>query len=100
MQSSWREEEAFAQLYGSVLRTMFTLLLAISGGDDWVTLTHPLAPISKLYVALFTVYVVFMVFGCLNVLTGVFVAAASEIIDRDLVIQDEMLKRDAFVNDM
>merc|ERR1712213_304850 len=73
--------------YGSVPTTMYSLLLAISGGVDWMDVVQPLAKISTVYQVLFAFYVLFVIIGVLNVLTSVFVQRASELVklDRDLV---------------
>merc|ERR1719272_20478 len=80
--------------------TMFSLMMAISGGLDWSRILDPLIQISPVYRLLFTFYIVFVVFGVLNVLTGVFLEATHEMMDRDLVIQDEMNHVDSFVEEM
>ncbi|CAE8736224.1 unnamed protein product, partial [Polarella glacialis] len=83
-------------------RTMFTLLLAISGGDDWTNLVKPLSSISVLYQLLFSFYVMFVLIGVLNVLTSAFVQRACELsrLDRDLVIQSEMVSNEFFMAEM
>lgn len=88
--------------YGSDMDTMFTLLLAISGGVDWNELVVPLNAISPFYKVVFSFYVVFVWIGVLNVLTSVFVERAREAssLDRDLVIQAEMRQNAAFIREM
>jgi len=90
------------QWYGSLFNTVFSLLMAISGGVDWITLVEPLTEISTVYQLLFAFYVLFVLIGVLNVLTSVFVERASELsrLDRDLVIQSEMVAHEAFLNEM
>mmetsp|Transcript_61560 Transcript_61560/g.148966 ORF Transcript_61560/g.148966 Transcript_61560/m.148966 type:complete len:504 (-) Transcript_61560:32-1543(-) len=90
------------QWYGSVGDTMFALLLAVSGGEDWITLVEPLSQISVIYQVLFSFYVLFVLIGVLNVLTSAFVQRACELsrLDRDLVIQSEMISDEAFVAEM
>merc|ERR1719486_1336235 len=55
-----------------------------------------------MYSLLFAFYVIFVVIGVLNVLTGIFVERACELngLDRDLVIQAESLRREAFIDEM
>lgn len=88
--------------FGSVGTTMFSLLMAISGGVDWVELARPLAEISIFYQMLFAFYVLFVITGILNVLTGTFVQHAVEFskLDKDLAIQSEMLAQTEFLNTM
>eukprot|EP00928_Gymnodinium_smaydae_P031275 TRINITY_DN22_c0_g2_i1.p1 TRINITY_DN22_c0_g2~~TRINITY_DN22_c0_g2_i1.p1 ORF type:complete len:732 (+),score=185.01 TRINITY_DN22_c0_g2_i1:301-2196(+) len=94
--------EQLSQWYGSVAGAMFTLLLAISGGKDWEELVEPLAAISIVYKIAFSLYVVFVLIGVLNVLTSVFVERARELsaLDRDLAIQAELKQNEAFIREM
>jgi len=88
--------------YGSVWTTMYTLLAAITGGIDWQEAVVPLDHISRLYRGLWSFYVVFVVIGVLNVLTGIFVERACELsgLDRDLVVQSEMKRNETFLVEM
>jgi len=88
--------------YGSLPGGMFSLLLAVSGGDDWINLVTPLEAISPMYKVLFSVYVFFVLIGVVNVVTSAFVQRACEFsrLDRDLVIQSEMVSHEAFLAEM
>jgi len=86
--------------YGTLPLTMYSLMRAISGGADWGDMVSPLADISQWYQVMFTLYVVFVVFGVLNVLTGVFVQTAGEIIDRDLIVESEEARAEGFMKEM
>lgn len=94
--------EQLAEWYGSVPTTMYTLLLAISGGVDWLNVEEPLGEISYLYKVLFAFYVLFVIIGVLNVLTSVFVQRAKELVslDRDLVVQCQLVSNETFVAEM
>lgn len=61
---------------------------------------EPVKRISWTYQAVFTFYVLFVIVGVLNVLTGVFLESASDVRDRDLTVQAEIEKLDNFVEDM
>jgi len=88
--------------YGSINETMYTLLASITGGVDWIDATRCLEDVSPFYRFLFAVYVVFVVVGVLNVLTGIFVERASELsgLDKDLVIHSEIGRNEAFLDEM
>lgn len=86
--------------YPSLLGTMFSLLLCISGGNDWWAICGSLVQVGEIYRFAFTFYIVFVVFGVLNVLTGVFLESATEFMDIDLVIQAQMMRDDSFLTDM
>ena len=57
--------------YGSVPNTMYSLLMAVTGGADWENVVAPLSEISYGYQLLFALYVLFIVVGMLNVMTSV-----------------------------
>lgn len=86
--------------YSDLPSAMFVLLLSISGGNDWWPMLEPLTKISKLYNFVFSFYVCFVVFGVLNVLTGIFLESATEFVDKDLVIQAQLMRADQFVLEM
>jgi len=82
--------------------SMYTMLAAITGGIDWVEAVRPLEEIHILYRVLWMFYIVFVVIGVLNVLTGIFVERACEIsgLDKDLVVQTEMKRNEIFQQEM
>lgn len=88
--------------YGSLWDTMYTMLLSITGGIDWIEAVQPLEEISFVYRGLWIFYVVFVVIGVLNVLTGIFVERACELsgLDQDLVIQAEIRRNEKFLVEM
>eukprot|EP00418_Pyrodinium_bahamense_P087522 CAMPEP_0179073828 /NCGR_PEP_ID=MMETSP0796-20121207/32773_1 /TAXON_ID=73915 /ORGANISM="Pyrodinium bahamense, Strain pbaha01" /LENGTH=518 /DNA_ID=CAMNT_0020771035 /DNA_START=108 /DNA_END=1665 /DNA_ORIENTATION=+ len=88
--------------YSSVTQTMYTLLTAITGGISWADAVQPLEPISFVYRYLWSFYIVFVVIGVLNVLTGIFVERACELsgLDKDLVIQSEKKRNETFLVEM
>jgi len=92
--------DSFRDWYRSLPQTMFALVASISGGVDWIEVMHPVREISWTYQVVFTFYVVFVVIGVVNVLTGVFLESAREVKDRDLIVQCEMEHLDSFVEEM
>lgn len=90
----------FARWYGSLYDSMFSLLAATLGGADWLEIMEPLADITEVYRLTFAFYIVFVVVGVLNVLTGVFLDSAKDVKDRDLTVQQEMARMDGFVAEM
>merc|ERR1712032_218624 len=71
---------------------MYTLVAAISGGQDWADLAEPFRRIHPMYTLVFAGFVLFTSFGMLNVLVGMFVEKASELsaADRDLLVQENL----------
>lgn len=68
--------EALLPHYGTLFTTILTLFKTITGGVTWQEVLHPLWHLHWLYSSLFIVYVAFMYFAVLNVVTGVFCEAA------------------------
>jgi len=87
-------------LYGGVERTMMTLFMTISGGIEWKVAAWPMFQLGWFYGLLWTTYIAFMVFGLLNVLTGIFVDAAIQAMmnDRDNIIQTQLEERHSLIN--
>merc|ERR1712045_434390 len=79
-------------LYGSLPQGMLTLFMGISGGLDWGDCMLPLLQIHWTYALVWVLYIFSVVFGMLNVVTGVFVARAHELSmnDRDIMVQQHL----------
>eukprot|EP00811_Abedinium_folium_P017127 NODE_2604_length_2182_cov_6.175669.p1 GENE.NODE_2604_length_2182_cov_6.175669~~NODE_2604_length_2182_cov_6.175669.p1 ORF type:complete len:455 (-),score=75.86 NODE_2604_length_2182_cov_6.175669:202-1566(-) len=88
-----RNVEELEQYWGSVTKAMQSLYWAITGGNDWKPLAQPLKATGYHYYALFIIYVAFLTFAVLNVLTGIFVDAAMSVAakDRDTVVHQELV---------
>jgi len=65
------------RLYGGFGRSMYTLLLAVSGGTPWDELVQPLSRRSWWFQLFFVIYVCIASFFVLNVLSAVFVSFVS-----------------------
>lgn len=101
------EDDAFfkpdvKEWYGSMARTMLTLFQCTTGGVDWHIASRPLGSISLVFVPVFSFYIAFVVIGVLNVLTGIFVERASQMsgLDRDLIVQGQLNRDQAFFREM
>lgn len=95
-------EEDIMEHWGSVETSMRTLLMAITGGNDWKELAAPLWQVGAHYYILFLFYIAFIVFAVLNVLTGIFVDQAMQMaaLDRDNVIHEALEREDSFARNM
>jgi len=82
-------------LYGGLGSTMLTLLMSTTGGLDWGDALSPLQEISWVCSILFSLYVVFSILCCFNIVTGVFVESSSKITqqDEDYMLLKEMEQR-------
>jgi Ca2+-binding EF-hand superfamily protein len=71
--------------FGNLFKVMNTLLMAVSGGDDWGNIANSLKELGSGGDAprvVFAFYVVFMSFGFLNVVTGMFCDQAMQLASR------------------
>lgn len=79
------------QSWSGVPSAICSLIYAISGGDDWGTLSEPFWEMHNVHGLIFMSYVLFITFGLLNILVGVFVQEANSLSDWD---QDVVLTGD------
>jgi len=84
--------EQLFRLYGTLPRTMLTLLQPVSGGMDWNNAFRPILRLRTYFLVVSLVYMFFMIFGLLNVLLGIFVEGAMQSVrcDSDQMVRDEM----------
>jgi len=93
----------FQERWGSVASAMFfSLLAAISGSFDWVSIVSVFDKYCDWYRIYFSMFIVLVTVGMLNVLTGVFVARSAEVsvLDKDLIIQAEIANTRSKVRDL
>jgi len=92
--------EEIDTFYGGIATTMMTLFLTVSGGLEWQIAKEPVAKMGAYYDVIWTGYIAFMVFGLLNVLTGIFVDTAMSAMnnDRDNMIQSQLEERKALIS--
>eukprot|EP00746_Dinoflagellata_sp_MGD_P018153 gnl/MRDRNA2_/MRDRNA2_14208_c0_seq1.p1 gnl/MRDRNA2_/MRDRNA2_14208_c0~~gnl/MRDRNA2_/MRDRNA2_14208_c0_seq1.p1 ORF type:complete len:694 (+),score=101.96 gnl/MRDRNA2_/MRDRNA2_14208_c0_seq1:77-2158(+) len=73
--------------FGSLVRTMYSLWKAISGGSDWQTYGDALFTVSSGMGVIFCLYITFAVCALLNVVTGIFVNKAIKIAEGDMYLK-------------
>merc|ERR1712226_36382 len=90
------------QYYGSLEKTLWTLISAVSGGADWNDVSEPIYETGVAYKYYFLFYVLFVTFGVLNVLTGIFVHVAmqSSLMNREIAIDEAISNRDSIVKEV
>jgi membrane protein implicated in regulation of membrane protease activity len=94
------EPTSEVQIYfGSLIKTMASLYMAVSGGLDWEIVSKTLVSLPMHYTCVLYFYICFTLFALMNVLTAVFVERVMERSqeDRDFVIQTEMGAKAAFM---
>lgn len=96
------DDETMRKYFGSVIWTMYTLLLAISNGLPWDLIADELAKVWPPFRLLLATYIIFVMFGVLNVVTGVFVERTAMLKDqdRDLAIHNELAATQSFVEEL
>eukprot|EP00927_Polykrikos_kofoidii_P084816 TRINITY_DN9045_c0_g1_i1.p1 TRINITY_DN9045_c0_g1~~TRINITY_DN9045_c0_g1_i1.p1 ORF type:complete len:927 (+),score=147.34 TRINITY_DN9045_c0_g1_i1:86-2866(+) len=81
-------------LFHSFPQTLVTLFAAVTGGDDWRTIHKVALELGVFPYVIFLIYIWFLTFGVLNLITGIFVTGAIEETsrDRDLATRAEVEK--------
>jgi len=94
--------QSMQPVFGTLYSSMLSLFMAISGGDDWRNVMEPIAKVSFWTQFAFVFYIIFMVFGVLNVVTGVFVDKALAIsqIDREFTIFEKIEQKKEYVHEL
>jgi len=92
-------EGALRRHFSSIPSSMFTLFKAVAGGLSWDDAVTPMENIHIIWVACFALYITFVYFAVLNVVTGVFCQAAIESAsrDEDLQVQKEMANKQEYI---
>jgi len=91
--------EAYIEWFGSIQLSMRTLLVAISGGTDWIQFCQMLELVSPFYSLMFILYTMLVFHGVLHVVASIFVDSAmntSKQETTDLIFQ-EMNNKDSYM---
>eukprot|EP00927_Polykrikos_kofoidii_P053230 TRINITY_DN4750_c0_g1_i2.p1 TRINITY_DN4750_c0_g1~~TRINITY_DN4750_c0_g1_i2.p1 ORF type:complete len:645 (-),score=72.40 TRINITY_DN4750_c0_g1_i2:148-1959(-) len=75
--------EDLKRSFGSVSRTTYTLFLAANGGVSWGEPASLVMEIGPSYFVVYLVFISLMIFSVLNVVLGVFVDGAIQLMERD-----------------
>merc|ERR1711971_843107 len=88
--------------YGSLVLTIYTLFMSISGGINWETAAAPILRVSPLLAGCFCLYIAFAVFCVLNIVTGIFVDNASKLtmVDEEMMLFNELEDRKRWVREI
>jgi len=88
-----------SELYGTVPCALYSLFLAMSGGEDWGVFVRPLRKTSWVYTCIFIFFISFTFFGVLNIVTAVFVDSAmqSQQHEKDLLIQEKEFQKKLYL---
>eukprot|EP00927_Polykrikos_kofoidii_P084817 TRINITY_DN9045_c0_g2_i1.p1 TRINITY_DN9045_c0_g2~~TRINITY_DN9045_c0_g2_i1.p1 ORF type:complete len:1001 (+),score=166.70 TRINITY_DN9045_c0_g2_i1:72-3074(+) len=81
-------------MFHSFPQTLLTLFAAITGGEDWRTIHVVVFELGAFAGVAFLIYILFLILGVLNLITGIFVQGAVDETgrDRELATRAEMEK--------
>jgi len=90
------------EYYGSVLATMLSLFMSVSGGDDWSNRFQPFRLAMPLYSFMFVIFIFAMLFGMLNIFVASFCESAAEASrrDRESIIEHEIVRAQSIAADI
>lgn len=80
---SAQEVDRLKMSYGSLFRTVYSLFKAVAGGQSWCEFADPLLVISPALCLLFCLFILFVTFAVLNIITGIFVENSFKSMDDD-----------------
>eukprot|EP00929_Paragymnodinium_shiwhaense_P025860 TRINITY_DN15540_c0_g1_i1.p1 TRINITY_DN15540_c0_g1~~TRINITY_DN15540_c0_g1_i1.p1 ORF type:complete len:448 (+),score=69.31 TRINITY_DN15540_c0_g1_i1:187-1530(+) len=85
--------------FGSVPRTMFTLLKCVTGGVSWGEAAAVVSHLGTSFTITFLVFITFTIFAMLNVITGFFCedAAATAAKDKSDAILQQLKDKDSYL---
>jgi voltage-gated sodium channel len=88
------EEAGFDELFGSVEKSILTLYMASTGGDDWSVAYHVIKPTGVLAQSSYLFFIAFVQFALINIITGIFVESAMMTLSPDdmVLAQEHTLK--------
>lgn len=92
-------EEGLRMYWGSLTRSMLSLLMASTGGEDWGPVAQPLLDIGLSCYFIFLFYLISFLFIVMNTVTGLFVEATMNQSTQDhaLIIQAELDKKNEYI---
>jgi len=82
--AEFMEQSQIREWYSSIPRTMYSLLMAVSGGKPWSVFSAPLEASSPTLPVLFCALVIFIGYGVSSIIVGVFVDRTAEVSNKDL----------------
>lgn len=88
--------------FGTLDRSLISLFMAMSGGDDWSKYYHALQDLPGQYRLLFIFFVIFTVFALVNIVTGIFVESSLAVntMDQEVVVHDEMDQKKKYLQSL
>lgn len=96
------ENEDMILLFGTLDRSILSLYMAMSGGDDWGNFYSALVALPFHNRVLFVAFIGFAQITVLNIVTGVFVNSAMETDqnDKEIIIEEELQRKKEYLEAM
>jgi len=96
---SQKSVSAITEYWCSVEKSMLSLYMASTGGQDWAAIAQPLEEVGGVFYFLFLIYIAFFLFVVTNTLTSLFVemTMASSDQDQQMTIQLQLEKQGEYV---
>jgi len=102
--SDWHspKNQYLLEFFGTVDKSVLSLFMAMSGGNDWTVYYAALRDMQLTYRFFFLLFIVFTIFAIVNIVTGVFVEAAlqSNLKDRDIIAHEELMNKKKYLESM
>jgi len=100
----WTDPE-YADLvdsFGTIDRSMLSLFMSMSGGNDWGAYYEALLVLPLPYRYGFLLFIAFAIFAVVNIVTGVFVESAlgANLKDKHVIVQEELHQKKTFLQAM
>merc|ERR1711907_693753 len=88
--------------FGTLDRSLISLYMAMSGGNDWSQYYFGLMLVSLSYRMVFLLFITFALFAVVNIVTGVFVDAAMQAnqMDRGIVVHEDLENKKIYLQAM
>jgi len=88
--------------FGTVDRSILSLFMSMSGGNDWIVYYETLKDLTFTYRLFFLLFIIFTLFAIVNIVTGVFVESAlqSNMKDRDIMAHEELQSKKRYLESM
>jgi hypothetical protein len=100
----WMNEdnEDLRNMFGTLSRSVLSLYMSISGGNDWELYYTALSKLPLFYTALYLGFVTFSIFAVVNIITGIFVESAvqSSHNDKQVLVHEQMEKKNEYIQRM
>jgi len=94
--------ETMKEMFGSLLRAVYTLYQAVSGGISWGEIGSVLIGIDPMHGLVLSFFTFFTTFALLNIITGIFVDSSinSAQSDKEEVIQEQLHRQSSAMTEM